>query len=85
MQTVFSFSSVLISCLLDLPACIHTVGILGPMFGFLLGSFLAKIYVDIGSVDLGKDTQNHNGKVNTWSCNTAQNAGVNLERSILHC
>ncbi|XP_073336624.1 solute carrier organic anion transporter family member 1C1-like [Pagrus major] len=33
-------------------ACIHTVGILGPMFGFMLGSYLAKIYVDIGSVDL---------------------------------
>lgn len=35
------------------PACIHTVGILGPMFGFMLGSFLSKIYVDIGFVDLG--------------------------------
>ncbi|XP_076008406.1 solute carrier organic anion transporter family, member 1D1 [Genypterus blacodes] len=33
-------------------ACIHTFGILGPMFGFMLGSYLAKIYVDIGSVDL---------------------------------
>lgn len=38
-----------------LPACIHTVGILGPMFGFMLGSFLTKIYVDIGSVDLGRE------------------------------
>ncbi|KAK2858861.1 hypothetical protein Q5P01_003481 [Channa striata] len=33
-------------------ACIHTVGILGPMFGFMLGSFFAKIYVDIGAVNL---------------------------------
>ncbi|XP_034019326.1 solute carrier organic anion transporter family member 1C1-like [Thalassophryne amazonica] len=33
-------------------ACIHTIGIFGPMFGFMLGSFLAKIYVDIGFVDL---------------------------------
>ncbi|KAK9525554.1 hypothetical protein VZT92_016247 [Zoarces viviparus] len=40
-------------------ACIHTVGIMGPMFGFLLGSFLAKIYVDIGSVDLDTITINH--------------------------
>uniref|UniRef100_A0A3B4UHA7 Solute carrier organic anion transporter family member n=1 Tax=Seriola dumerili TaxID=41447 RepID=A0A3B4UHA7_SERDU len=40
-------------------ACIHTVGILGPMFGFMLGSFLAKIYVDIGSVDLDSITINH--------------------------
>lgn len=27
---------------------------LGPMFGFLLGSLCAKLYVDIGFVDLGK-------------------------------
>ncbi|KAM9846150.1 solute carrier organic anion transporter family, member 1D1 [Aulostomus maculatus] len=40
-------------------ACIHTVGILGPMFGFMLGSYLAKIYVDIGSVDLDGVTINH--------------------------
>lgn len=40
-------------------ACIHTVGILGPMFGFMLGSFLAKIYVDIGFVDLDTVTINH--------------------------
>uniref|UniRef100_A0A665X6S0 Solute carrier organic anion transporter family member n=1 Tax=Echeneis naucrates TaxID=173247 RepID=A0A665X6S0_ECHNA len=40
-------------------ACIHTVGILGPMFGFMLGSFLAKIYVDIGFVDLDSITINH--------------------------
>ncbi|KAL6116977.1 uncharacterized protein ACO6RY_14861 [Pungitius sinensis] len=40
-------------------ACIHTVGILGPMFGFMLGSYLAKIYVDIGSVDLDSVTINH--------------------------
>uniref|UniRef100_A0A671Y7N9 Solute carrier organic anion transporter family member n=1 Tax=Sparus aurata TaxID=8175 RepID=A0A671Y7N9_SPAAU len=40
-------------------ACIHTVGILGPMFGFMLGSYLAKIYVDIGSVDLDGVTINY--------------------------
>uniref|UniRef100_A0AAQ5X751 Solute carrier organic anion transporter family member n=1 Tax=Amphiprion ocellaris TaxID=80972 RepID=A0AAQ5X751_AMPOC len=39
--------------------CIHTVGILGPMFGFMLGSFLAKIYVDVGSVDLDTITITH--------------------------
>uniref|UniRef100_A0A3Q0TD45 Solute carrier organic anion transporter family member n=1 Tax=Amphilophus citrinellus TaxID=61819 RepID=A0A3Q0TD45_AMPCI len=33
-------------------ACIHAVGILGPMFGYMLGSFLAKIYVDTGFVNL---------------------------------
>ncbi|XP_047431377.1 solute carrier organic anion transporter family member 1C1-like [Mugil cephalus] len=40
-------------------ACIHTTGILGPMFGFMLGSFLAKIYVDIGFVDLDTVTITH--------------------------
>ena len=30
------------------------MGILGPMMGFMLGSFCAKVYVDIGSVDLGE-------------------------------
>ncbi|XP_056280435.1 solute carrier organic anion transporter family member 1C1-like [Pseudoliparis swirei] len=40
-------------------ACIHTVGILGPMFGFMLGSYLAKVYVDIGSVDLDSITINY--------------------------
>ncbi|XP_041834144.1 solute carrier organic anion transporter family member 1C1-like [Melanotaenia boesemani] len=40
-------------------ACIHTVGILGPMVGFMMGSFLAKIYVDIGFVDLDSITITH--------------------------
>ncbi len=34
-------------------AIIQTVGIMGPVFGFTLGSFCAKLYVDIGAVDLG--------------------------------
>ncbi len=33
-------------------ALIQTVGILGPMFGFMLESFCAKLYVDIGALDL---------------------------------
>ncbi|XP_027516091.1 solute carrier organic anion transporter family member 1B3-like isoform X2 [Corapipo altera] len=32
-------------------ACLHTIAMFGPMFGFLLGSLCAKLYVDIGSVD----------------------------------
>lgn len=44
------------TCLLCFAACIHTVGIIGPMFGFMLGSFLAKVYVDVGSVDLGVES-----------------------------
>ncbi|KAI4899806.1 hypothetical protein NFI96_013759, partial [Prochilodus magdalenae] len=40
-------------------ACVQTVGILGPMFGYMLGSFCAKLYVDIGAVDLGTITITH--------------------------
>ncbi|KAL4612698.1 solute carrier organic anion transporter family member 1C1-like [Arapaima gigas] len=32
-------------------ACLQTITLLGPMFGFLLGSMCAKIYVDIGFVN----------------------------------
>ncbi|XP_055009425.1 solute carrier organic anion transporter family member 1C1-like [Boleophthalmus pectinirostris] len=45
-------------------ACIQTVGILGPMFGFMLGSYLAKVYVDIGFVDL--DTVTITYKDSRW-------------------
>lgn len=34
-------------------ACLHTVTLLGPTFGFLLGSYCAKLYVDFGHVDTG--------------------------------
>ncbi|TNN43001.1 Solute carrier organic anion transporter family member 1C1 [Liparis tanakae] len=34
-------------------ACLQTITLLGPMFGFLLGSYCAKLYVDIGYVDIG--------------------------------
>ncbi|MBN3301648.1 SO1C1 protein, partial [Amia calva] len=33
-------------------ACLHTITLFGPMFGFLLGSLCARLYVDIGYVDL---------------------------------
>ncbi|RXM98688.1 Solute carrier organic anion transporter family member 1C1 [Acipenser ruthenus] len=32
--------------------CLHTIAVIGPLFGFTLGSFCAKLYVDIGFVDL---------------------------------
>lgn len=37
-------------------AIVQTVSILGPIGGFLLGSYLSKIYVDIGFVDLDEVT-----------------------------
>ncbi|NXC34862.1 SO1C1 protein, partial [Campylorhamphus procurvoides] len=37
-------------------ACLHTIAMLGPMFGFLLGSLCAKLYVDTGFVDPGSIT-----------------------------
>ncbi|NWI21654.1 SO1C1 protein, partial [Crypturellus soui] len=33
-------------------ASLHTIAMLGPMFGFMLGSLCARLYVDIGFVDL---------------------------------
>ncbi|XP_017285378.1 solute carrier organic anion transporter family member 1C1 isoform X1 [Kryptolebias marmoratus] len=33
-------------------ACLQTITLLGPTFGFLLGSYCAKLYVDVGQVDL---------------------------------
>lgn len=35
--------------------CVQTVAIIGPIFGFLLGSLCARLYVDIGFVNLGKE------------------------------
>ncbi|XP_037623873.1 solute carrier organic anion transporter family member 1C1 isoform X2 [Sebastes umbrosus] len=32
--------------------CVQTISIIGPVFGYLLGSLCAKIYVDVGYVDM---------------------------------
>nr|XP_033813650.1 solute carrier organic anion transporter family member 1B3-like [Geotrypetes seraphini] len=32
-------------------ACVHSIGVIGPLLGFLLGSLCAKLYVDIGFVN----------------------------------
>ncbi|XP_060927589.1 solute carrier organic anion transporter family member 1C1-like [Limanda limanda] len=37
-------------------ACLQTITLLGPMFGFLLGSYCARLYVDIGYVDMDSVT-----------------------------
>ncbi|XP_055367906.1 solute carrier organic anion transporter family member 1C1 isoform X2 [Betta splendens] len=37
-------------------ACLQTISLLGPMFGFLLGSYCAKLYVDVGYVDMDSVT-----------------------------
>ncbi|NXN92632.1 SO1C1 protein, partial [Rhinopomastus cyanomelas] len=39
--------------------CVQTVAIIGPIFGFLLGSLCAKLYVDIGFVDMDSVTITH--------------------------
>ncbi|XP_010177761.1 PREDICTED: solute carrier organic anion transporter family member 1C1-like isoform X2 [Mesitornis unicolor] len=39
--------------------CVQTVAVIGPIFGFLLGSLCAKLYVDIGFVDLDSVTITH--------------------------
>ncbi|XP_066561704.1 solute carrier organic anion transporter family, member 1D1 isoform X2 [Amia ocellicauda] len=45
-------------------SCIQTIGIMGPIFGFLLGSLCAKLYVDFDSVNL--DTLTINSKDARW-------------------
>ncbi|CAM5079676.1 unnamed protein product [Natator depressus] len=37
-------------------ACLHTIAMMGPIIGYLLGSLCASLYVDIGFVDLGSIT-----------------------------
>ncbi|XP_040201388.1 solute carrier organic anion transporter family member 1B3-like [Rana temporaria] len=37
-------------------AFLHAVGLFGPMVGFTLGSFFAKLYVDVGFVDMDEVT-----------------------------
>lgn len=34
--------------------CLHTVGVIGPLFGYSLGSLCASLYVDIGLVNPGE-------------------------------
>ncbi|KAK9516495.1 hypothetical protein VZT92_024419 [Zoarces viviparus] len=38
--------------------CVQTISVIGPVFGYLLGSLCAKIYVDIGYVDMETVTIN---------------------------
>uniref|UniRef100_A0A672R4U4 Solute carrier organic anion transporter family member 1B3-like n=1 Tax=Sinocyclocheilus grahami TaxID=75366 RepID=A0A672R4U4_SINGR len=61
-------------------ALIQTMGIMGPMFGFMLGSFCAKLYVDIGAVDLDSITINHKDSrwVGAWWLGFLLTGGVML-------
>nr|AAI39696.1 Zgc:163027 protein [Danio rerio] len=61
-------------------ALIQTVGIMGPMFGFMLGSFCAKLYVDIGTVDLDSITINYRDSrwVGAWWLGFLVTGGVML-------
>lgn len=53
-EQMFVFSQKNNSPLFSITGCVQTLAIIGPIFGFLLGSLCAKLYVDIGFVDLGK-------------------------------
>lgn len=53
-EQMFVFTQKNNSPLVSITGCVQTLAIIGPIFGFLLGSLCAKLYVDIGFVDLGK-------------------------------
>ena len=53
-ELMFIFTQKSNSPLVSITGCVQTLAIIGPIFGFLLGSLCAKLYVDIGFVDLGK-------------------------------
>ncbi|CAH2278562.1 solute carrier organic anion transporter family member 1C1-like [Pelobates cultripes] len=68
-------------------ACLHTVALFGPMTGFMLGSFCAKLYVDIGFVDLDSITIDPRDTrwVGAWWLGFLVAAGITLLSGIPFC
>ncbi|XP_061524326.1 solute carrier organic anion transporter family member 1C1-like isoform X1 [Phycodurus eques] len=59
-------------------ACLQTIALLGPVFGYLLGSYCANIYVDIGYVDMETVTISPNDArwVGAWWMGMLVSAGL---------
>ncbi|XP_051911316.1 solute carrier organic anion transporter family member 1C1-like [Hippocampus zosterae] len=59
-------------------ACIQTIALLGPVFGYLLGSYSANLYVDIGYVDMESVTISPNDArwVGAWWLGMLVSAGL---------
>ncbi|XP_054844851.1 solute carrier organic anion transporter family member 1B3-like [Eublepharis macularius] len=66
---------------------LHTIAMTGPMAGFLLGSLFAKLYVDIGFVDLGtiSITPNDSRWVGAWWLGFLVGGVINLISAIPFC
>ncbi|XP_061663389.1 solute carrier organic anion transporter family member 1C1-like isoform X2 [Syngnathoides biaculeatus] len=59
-------------------ACLQTIALLGPVFGYLLGSYCATIYVDIGYIDMETVTISPNDArwVGAWWMGMLVSAGL---------
>lgn len=53
-----SFAVLYCGCVSHIAGCVQTISVVGPVFGYLLGSLCAKIYVDIGFVNMGEIKHN---------------------------
>ncbi|XP_041112162.1 solute carrier organic anion transporter family member 1C1-like [Polyodon spathula] len=58
--------------------CLYTIALIGPLFGFTLGAFCARLYVDIRFVDLESIAMKDSRWVGTWWLGFIIAGGISL-------